>query len=123
MPKTAVRDPPGTIGWKLTHCPPSSKWGPRGNTGEIKAARKGIVTVPYNADGPGQVSSLTGTSLTYGSYKGLTFTGKHTHMHINEILHGLNVKIIQEKRLKNYKGTRYSEPILSSLLLLCLSLL
>ena len=34
-----IRDPPRTNGWKLAHCPPSGKWGPDGNTGEIKAAR------------------------------------------------------------------------------------
>ena len=38
---SAVRHPPRTIGWKLAHCPPSCKRGPGGNTGEIKAARKG----------------------------------------------------------------------------------
>ena len=41
VPKTMVRDPPGTIGWKLANCPPGSKWRPGENTGEIKAARKG----------------------------------------------------------------------------------
>ena len=29
------------IGRSLAHYPPSSEWGPGGNTGEIKAARKG----------------------------------------------------------------------------------
>ena len=32
-----------------------------GNTGEIKAARKGTVNLPHNANGLVQVSSLTGT--------------------------------------------------------------
>ena len=39
--KTKVRDPPRVSGWVLAHCPPSGEWGPGGNTGEIKAARKG----------------------------------------------------------------------------------
>ena len=43
------------------HCPPSSIWEPNGNTGEIKAAMKGLATLPQKADGSGQVSSLTGT--------------------------------------------------------------
>ena len=33
---------------------------------------KELATLPHN--GPGQVSALTGTSLTYGSYMGPTFT-------------------------------------------------
>ena len=61
--KTTVRDPPRAIGWTLAHCPPSSEWGPGGNTEEIKAVRKKeLATLPQKADGPGQVSSLTGTS-------------------------------------------------------------
>ena len=34
---------------------------------------KELATLPQKADGPGQVSSLTGTSPTYGSYMWLTF--------------------------------------------------
>ena len=41
MPKTTVRYPPRANGWALANCPPSSEWGPGGNTKEIKAARKG----------------------------------------------------------------------------------
>ena len=40
VPETAVRDPPGTIGWKLAHCPPSSKWVPGGNTGGDKGGEE-----------------------------------------------------------------------------------
>ena len=61
MPKTTVRDSPRTNGWTLAHCPPSSEWGPGGNTGEIKAARKGTGHPTSKADCSGQVSSLTGT--------------------------------------------------------------
>ena len=57
-----VWEPPGAIGWKLAHCPPSSKWVPGGNTGDIKVGGgKDLVNLPHNTDGPGQVSSLTGT--------------------------------------------------------------
>ena len=41
MPKTTVRDPPRANVWTLAHCPPSSELKPGGNTGEIKATRKG----------------------------------------------------------------------------------
>ena len=41
VPKTTVREPPRTNGWKLAHCSPDSKRGPDGNTGEIEAVRKG----------------------------------------------------------------------------------
>ena len=61
MPKTTVRDPPRANGWTLAQCPPSNEWGPGGNTGEIKAARKGTGHPTSKADGSGQVSSLTGT--------------------------------------------------------------
>ena len=61
MPKTTVRDPPAANSWTITHSPPSGEWGPGGNTGEINAVRKGTAK-PHKADGPGQVSSLTGTS-------------------------------------------------------------
>ena len=47
--------------------------GPGGNTGEIKVPRKGTGLLLHKADGPGQVSSLTGSSPTYGSYMGLNF--------------------------------------------------
>ena len=74
VPKTTVRDPPRAIGWTLAHCPPSSEWGPGGNTGEMKAARKGT-------GHPTSKSRLLSTSVlsnrhppTYGSYIGLTFT-------------------------------------------------
>ena len=40
--KTTVRVPPRANGWISAHCPPSSEWGPGGNTGGgVKAARKG----------------------------------------------------------------------------------
>ena len=58
--KTMAQYSPKANGWTLTHWPPSSKWGPSGNTGEIKAARKELSSLPHNADGPGQVTSLTG---------------------------------------------------------------
>ena len=48
VPKTAARDPPGTIVWKSAHCAPSSKLVPGG-----------------------QVSSLTGTSFTAYGWDGL----------------------------------------------------
>ena len=37
----------------LAHCSPSSKWVPSGNTGEIKAARKGTGHPTSHADGSG----------------------------------------------------------------------
>ena len=37
----------------LAHCSPSSKWVPGGNTGEIKAARKGTGHPSSHADGSG----------------------------------------------------------------------
>ena len=39
--RSAVRDTPRAKGWALAQCPPNSERGPSGNTGEIKAARKG----------------------------------------------------------------------------------
>ena len=47
----------------LAHCSPSSKWVPGGNTGEIKATRKGTGHHTPNADGAGKVSSLKGISI------------------------------------------------------------
>ena len=35
----------------LTHCSPSNKWVPCGNTGEIKVAKKGIGHPTSHADG------------------------------------------------------------------------
>ena len=61
MPKITVRDPPGTNGWTLAHCLPSSEWGPGGNTREIKAARKGT-------------GSFYIKCLRYGDPFGLSFT-------------------------------------------------
>ena len=52
MPKITVRDPPITNHWKPAYCPLSSKWGH--NRG------KELDTLPHNADGQGQLSSLTG---------------------------------------------------------------
>ena len=51
----------------LAHCVPG------GNTGEIKAARKGIGHPTSFADGSGQVPSLTGTLIRTKVY-GTTFT-------------------------------------------------
>ena len=47
----------------LAHCSLSSEWEPGGNTGEIKAARKGTGHPTLHIDGSGLVSSLTGTPL------------------------------------------------------------
>ena len=74
MPKTTVRDLPRTNGWTFAHCPPSSQWGPGGNTGEIKAARNGTGH-PTSQSRWLRTSVLSNRhSLTYGSYMGLTFT-------------------------------------------------
>ena len=43
------------------YCPPCSELGPGGNNGEIKETRKGTGTLSHKADGPEQVSSITGT--------------------------------------------------------------
>ena len=59
--KTTVRDPPRANGRTLAHCPPSSEWGPVGDTREIKAARRGTGHPTSKADGSRQRSSLTGT--------------------------------------------------------------
>ena len=40
-----------SLGLMLAHCPPSSKWVFAGNTGEIKAARKGTGHPNSHADG------------------------------------------------------------------------
>ena len=67
-------DPPRPNGWTLAHCPPSSEWGPGGNTGEIKAARKGTGH-PTSQNRWPKTSVLSNRhSLKYGSYMGLTFT-------------------------------------------------
>ena len=74
MPKTTIRDLPRTNSWKLTHCPPRSRWGPGGNTGEINAARKGTGHPTSQCRWP-RISVLSNRhSPTYGSYMGLTFT-------------------------------------------------
>ena len=59
-------------GCMLAHCSSSSKWVPGGDTGEIKAARKGTGHPTSNADDSGYVSSLTGTPLRTKVY-GTTF--------------------------------------------------
>ena len=74
MPKTTARDPPGANGWTLAHCPPSSEWGPGGNTEEIKAARKGTGH-PTSQSGWLMTNILSNRhSRTCGWYMGLTFT-------------------------------------------------
>ena len=47
---------------------PAAKWVLSGNTGEIKAARKGTGHPTSHADGSGEVSSLTGTPLSTKVY-------------------------------------------------------
>ena len=72
-PKTAVQDPPRTNGWKLAHCSPSNKWGPSGNIGEIKGARKGTGHPTQQCQWP-RTSFLSNRHLpTYNLYMGLTF--------------------------------------------------
>ena len=73
FPKTTVRDPPRTNGWKLSHCPSSSKWGPCGNTGEIKAARKGTGHSTSQCWWPRTSVLSNRHSPAYGSYMGHTF--------------------------------------------------
>ena len=71
LPKIAVQDPPGTIGWKLALCPPSSKWGPGGNTGEIKAARKGTGHPTSQCRWPMTkvpLQALTNVRIVFGTY-------------------------------------------------------
>ena len=74
MPKTTVRDPPRANGWTLAHCPPSSDWVPGGNTGGIKALRKGTghPTPKFRWLRTSVLSNRH--SPTYGLYMGLTFT-------------------------------------------------
>ena len=74
MPKTTVRGPPRANGWTLAHCPPSSEWGPDGNTGEIKAARKGTGHSTSKSRWLRTSVLYYRHSPTYGSYMGLTFT-------------------------------------------------
>ena len=78
MAKTTLRDPPRAYGWMLAHCPPSSEWGPGGNTGEIKAARKGTDHPTSKSRWPRTSVLSNRSSPTYGSYTGLTFTFKVT---------------------------------------------
>ena len=56
------------------HCPPSSKWGPGGNTWEIKTARKGSGH-PTSTRWWSRTGILSNRhSATYWSYMELTFT-------------------------------------------------
>ena len=73
VPKTMVRDPPRANGWTLAHCPPSSEWGPGGNTGEIKAARTGTGHPTSKSRWPRASFLSNRHSPTYGSYMGLIF--------------------------------------------------
>ena len=41
VPKITVRGSPRVNDWTFAHCPINSEWGPDGNTGEIKAVKKG----------------------------------------------------------------------------------
>ena len=50
----------------LAHHPPSSEMGADGDTGEIKVTKKGISSLPHNADDL-EVSSLIGISPLYES--------------------------------------------------------
>lgn len=52
----------------LAYCPSSSEWGLGDDIGEIKAARKELVTLSHKADGSVKVYSVTGTSLTQEPY-------------------------------------------------------
>ena len=63
MRKVCVSSTTRCLDLTLAHCSPSSTWVPNGNTGEIKAARKGTGHPNSHADGSGLVSSLTGTPL------------------------------------------------------------
>ena len=74
VPKTRVRDLPRTNGWKLPHCPPNSKWRPSGNTGEIKAARKGTGHPTSQSLWPRTSVLSDRQSPTYEPCMGLTFT-------------------------------------------------
>ena len=66
-------DPPRANGWTLAHFPPSSEWGHSGNTGEIKAARKGTGH-PTSKSRWLRTSTLSNRHPPmYGSYMGLTF--------------------------------------------------
>ena len=77
MPKTTFWDPPQAYGWMLAHCPPSSEWGPGGNTGEIKVARKGTGHPTLKSWWPRASVLSNRHSLMYGLYMGLTFTLTH----------------------------------------------
>ena len=91
MPKTTVRGPPRTNGWTLAHCPPSSEWGPGGNTGEIKAARKGTGHPTSKADGSGQVSSLTGTPQRTDRIWDLPFYQGAVAIHLQALVFGAGI--------------------------------
>jgi len=72
----------------LAHCSPSSKWVPSGNTGEIKAERKGTGQPTSHADGLGEASSLTGTPLctkVYGTTFTFVFLGGRVDQEINYV--------------------------------------
>ena len=51
--KVYVSSPARGLDLMLTHCSPSSEWVPGGNTGKIKAARKGIGHPTSHAGGSG----------------------------------------------------------------------
>ena len=61
-------------GWALAHCPPSSKWGPGGDTGEMKAAMKGTGYPTSQSRWPRTSVLSNGQYPMYESYMGLTFT-------------------------------------------------
>ena len=60
--KTTVQDQHRANGWLPTHCPPSSKWVPGGNTGEIMAVRKETGHPTSQSRWLSTSISLTGTS-------------------------------------------------------------
>ena len=59
-------------GWIPAHYPPSSEWGPGGNTGEIKAARKGSGHPTSQSRWPRTSVLSNRHSPTYGSVTGHT---------------------------------------------------
>ena len=67
MLKTMVQDPARASGWMLTHCPPSSKWGPGKNTGERKALRKGTGYPTSQSQWP-RTSVLSNIWIVYEMY-------------------------------------------------------
>ena len=67
-----IRNTPPAKVLTMAHCPPSSDGDRIETLGWNRQQRKELAALPHNVDGPGQVS-LTGTSLTYGSYMGVTF--------------------------------------------------